>query len=238
MLQEIVKDSVALLSPCANSVEPRAYQFAMSLVSSSSKNGYPVMQIGVTERTLIHSARNILAEGFLASECEWAFWLDSDMVLPSNTIPVMMKRAKELKAEFLTGVYYQRIGEHRPLVLTRIPGKEYKDEYGHSNVNPPERYKDPFCVDCAGFGCVLMHRSVLEKLKKPYFKYLFSDDGHDISEDFYFCVQAKKAGIKLWAIPELQCFHIGQAPLIGRKDYKGKEDLKVELETFRKGEGK
>lgn len=226
-LKEMVPGSVALLSPCANTVEPRAYQFALNLVSGAWKAGIPVNMIGVTERTLIHSARNILAEGFLQTDCEWAFWLDSDMVLPSNTIPVMLRWAQKIRAEFLTGVYYQRVGEHRPLVLIR---DTKRDKWGGFNVCPPAGSNTPFRVDYCGFGAVLMHRNVLAKLKAPYFKYEFIN-GKDFSEDFYFCEQARKAKIPLWAVPELECLHIGQAPLIGRGAFKG-ETQKVRLQTY------
>jgi GT2 family glycosyltransferase len=236
-VKEIIPNSVALLSPCANSVEPRAYQFAMSLVCGAWGEGYPIRQIGVTERTLIHSARNMLAEQFLETDCEWAFWLDSDMVLPPNTIPVMMRWARKLKAQFLTGIYYQRIGDHKPLVLIRDEeARKYEDEYSHSNICPPEGCKDPFKVHCCGFGAVLMHRDVLAKLARPFFKYGYIGEKKDLSEDFYFCIQAKKAGIPLWAIPELECFHLGQAPLIGRKDFKSEVNTtRFKVETYQNG---
>lgn len=231
-LKEIIKDSVAILSPCSNSVEPRSYQAAMVLASASTGAGYQVRQVGITERTLIHSARNILASEFLNTDCEWAFWLDSDMVLPANTIPIMIGWAKRLNAEFLTGVYYQRIGDHKPLILVRDEKiRKYEDEFSHSNINPPENCKNPFKVHCCGFGCVLMNRKVLEKLENPYFKYDFIGN-KELSEDFYFCIKARKAGIDLWAVPELNCYHIGQAPLINRKDFKADgKTLKYEIKT-------
>lgn len=228
MLKELVKDSLAILSPCANSVEPKAYQFAMTLVAGACNQGYKVRQVGVTERTLVHTARNVLAEEFLKTDCEWAFWLDSDMVLPDNTIPVMMRWAKTMDAKFLTGIYYQRIGEHRPLVLIR---DEKKDKWGGFNVRPPEGSKAPFRVDYCGFGAVLMHRDVLQQLERPYFRYTTSDDNRDFSEDFYFCEQARKANIPLWAIPELDCLHIGQAPLVGKSYFKG-ETQKVKIDVY------
>jgi len=232
-LKEIVKDSVAILSPCANSVEPRAYQFAMVIASAASASGFPVRQVGVTERTLIHTARNVLANEFLATDCEWAFWLDSDMVLPANTIPVMIRWAKKLNAQFLTGVYYQRVGDHKPLVLLRNEDRvNYKEDYEHSMVIVPEGNKTPFKVHCCGFGCVLMHRDVLMKMDQPFFKYEYPPGKRELSEDFYFCINARKKGIDLWAIPELTCGHIGQAPIITKKDFKFEgKTVPVKLET-------
>lgn len=230
---EIVKDSIAILSPCANSVEPRSYQFAMVLASASSAEGFPIRQVGVTERTLIHTARNVLASEFLKTDCEWAFWLDSDMILPAKTIPIMVRWAKKLNAEFLTGIYHQRMGDHKPLVLVRDNEKiSYDDDFSHNMVIIPDGCSTPFQADCCGFGCVLMHRNVLGKIEKPYFKYIFTEKGKEVSEDFYFCMQAKKAGIQLWVIPDLDCGHLGQAPVITKRDFKFEgETLKHTLRT-------
>jgi len=231
--KSIVKDSVAILLPCANSVDPKFIQHYGVLIASSCKNGYQVSQVGVTERTLIHSARNWLAEGFLETDCEWGFWIDSDMILPSNTIPTMIKWAKTLNAEFLTGIYYKRLGDHAPLAMVRDSDKVYKSKYEHSSMVPLGDSKQPFKIHATGFGCVLTHRDMFKKLQKPYFKYHY-DEGIECSEDFYFCVQAREAGIPLWAIPEIDCGHIGDAKVITKKDcVYDKEKMKlVELDKI------
>ncbi len=230
-LKEIVKDSVAILSPCANSVEPRAYQSAMALASNASANGCQAKFIGVTERMLVHTARNVLAKGFLETECEWAFWLDSDMVLPAMTIPKMMQWAKKIGGKFMTGIYYQRVGDHKPLVLVRNKDIKYEDEISFSSLIPPDGATVPFKVHAAGFGCILMHRDILAKIEEPYFKYEYVN-GKEFSEDFYFCKKAMAAGIDLWAVPDLLCGHLGQAPIITKKDcdYKG-EVMKCKVEA-------
>lgn len=220
-LKEIVKDSVALLVPCGGQVEPRVFQNALVLTSFANENGCKVRQVGVTERTLIHTARNVLAKGFLETDCEWAFWMDSDMILEPQTIPVMLRWAKQLDAKFLTGIYYQRFGNHVPVILVRDEeNRKYEDKYSHTPVLPPEGQKTPFKVQRAGFGCILMHRDVLTALKEPYFKYPYISETKEFSEDFYFCMKAEEAGFDLWAIPELTCGHIGQAPVITRSDCK------------------
>lgn len=226
----IAKNTVAILSPCANSVEPKAFQSAMAIAANAGANGIEPRFVGVTERMLVHTARNVLAEGFLKTECEWAFWLDSDMILPANTIPTMISWANKIGAKFLTGIYYQRIGEHKPLVLVRNENVKYEDDISFSSLLPPEGLKTPYKIDACGFGCVLTHRDVFENLAKPYFKYDFVG-GKEFSEDFYFCKKAKEAGVQLWAVPELNCGHIGEAPIITKKDcaYKGKVvPMKVE----------
>jgi hypothetical protein len=214
--------------PCAGPVEPRVLQSTVNLVSSAQSQGIKVLQVGITDRTLIHTARNILANGFLQTECEWAFWMDSDMILEPRTIPLMLKYAKQLDAKMLTGIYYKRLGQHHPVLwrktLKSADGKLVRttaSRYAHMTVFPGGVGGPPFKVDVSGFGCVLMHRSVLDALKKPYFRFdFFEEDGQQLeaSEDFYFFVNAKEAGFDLWAIPELKCGHVGSAPVITHAD--------------------
>lgn len=233
-LHVIVPDTVAILSPCAGAVYPKAYQSGMGLVANASASGYKVTFVGVTERQVIHTARNVLAEGFLKTDCEWAFWLDSDMVLEARSITVMMAWAKKLKARLLTGLYFQRLGQHMPLALIRDEvNRKYEDVYSHTAVCPPPGSKTPFKVHAAGFGCILMHRSVLSEMEFPYFKYQYISDVKELSEDFYFCMKAREKKIDLWVIPEITCKHIGEEPLIGMDDYiassAGKEKMLVHV---------
>jgi GT2 family glycosyltransferase len=221
----VVKDSVAILIPCGAPVEPRVLQHAVLLANFSTYHKYPVRQVGVTDRTLIHTARNFLAKEFLETECEWAFWMDSDMILEPRTIVTMIDWAKKLDGKFLTGVYVTRNGEHRPLVLVRecvdVQNRKHKnlDKYGHTFVYPKD-CTTPFKVDACGFGCVLTHRSMFEKMKYPYFRNEWYEEDKEVSEDFWFCVKAKEAGFDLWCVPELKCGHLGRQKTLTLQDYK------------------
>lgn len=239
--KEIKKDSVALLMPCGAPVEPSVVQSALLLVLGAAKLGIEVSQVGITNRTLIDTARNMLAKEFMNTDCEWSFWMDSDMILPANTIPTMIARAKELNAKFLTGVYCRRMGDHRPLLWRR----KIEDSDGNIHVDHtkddrwvttdvmihPDK-KQPFKVDACGFGCCLIHRSVYEQLEYPYFQAFWHEwEGKKIqvSEDFYFSTIAREKGIQLWAIPELKCGHMGFAPTITINDCKLFNGPAVEL---------
>lgn len=225
---EIIKDSIAFLMPCGAGVEPRSVQSAMSLVGFSIANGFMIRQIGVTERTVVHTARNFLAAEFLRSECEWAFWMDSDMILEPRTIPVMINKIKAQGGLIGTGVYYQRLGIHKPLIFKRDPktpdGKllfpgQMPDDYGHAHIIPASGATGLFKCDAAGFGCFLTHRSVFDRMAQPYFRNHFQADGKEVSEDFYFCIQARLLGYDIWVVPELRCGHISNGIVITEKDF-------------------
>lgn len=222
---------IVLLMPCSAPIDPDVFQSTLIMTSFAAKQGYLVEKIGIAKRTLIHSARNLLSLGFLDTECEWALWLDSDMIIDQRCIPIMMNWAKKLNAKFLTGVYYQRCGKYNPVLMVRHKSKTYKNDYEMSPVYPMPDSKTPFKVDACGFGCVLMHRSVLEIMDKPYFRFIF-DGTLEVSEDFYFCLEAKKKGIDVWAVPELENFHLGEPEKIGWNKFKDN------YEEYLKKEGK
>lgn len=228
------KRSLAILCPVAESVDPLVFQHTMALVSWASSHDVAVTQVGVTRRTLIHSARNQLASGFLKTDCEWAFWMDADMILPNNTINRLLDVAKDKNALFVTGVYYQRLGDHMPILWKKDPvdmegnvilsdpklRRDEKEAYKHNFILPNKNATQPFRADVCGFGCVLMHRKVLEGMVYPYFKTI-SDD---CSEDFYFCINAKKSGFELWADPLLTLGHLGDPPVFTKHNCRVAED--------------
>lgn len=234
-------EKVAWLSPVADGVQTRAFQYALGAVSYASHHDVNIEFIGCAERQVIQDARNVLAKEFLKTQCDWAFWMDADQVIPSETIPHLLAVAKAKKAFFVSGIYYQRSGSHRaalwvksPVLLDGSMVNEPKKERSHFFVVPGDNVTQPFKVDVCGFGCVLTHKSMFEKIKYPYFVYegAWGTDDH-CSEDFYFCIEAKKAGFQLWAAPKLKVGHIGVAPIVYHEDCKLKDkDLKqVKLEV-------
>lgn len=236
-------DKVALLCPIAESVSPKTFQSVMAMVGYSTAKKVAIGHIGVTERTLVDTARNTLTTSFLKTDNEWAFWIDSDMTFPKDTLVMLLETAKKKRAKMVTGVYYQRGGKHFPVLWVRDPKLESGSKVLHKNQNeynqneyigmyalPGPDAVEPFKVATAGFGCVLVHRDVLELMDYPYFQFL----PDKCSEDFYFFVNAKKKGFQLWADPRIDLRHIGEAPLIGREDcYKALEENKVCVETIK-----
>lgn len=220
-------DTVTLLCPVAESVPPLTFQTALSVVGYASANGVKVQYIGVTERSLVDTARNTLAKEFLKTDSEWSFWMDADMVLPKDTITQLLKTAKEKNTKMVTGVYYQRGRRHWPVCWVRDPklenGKNVKhlndDEY-NSNEHlgtyavPGPDAVEPFRADTAGFGCCLIHREVFQRLDDPWFQFLPGK----CSEDFYFFVSARKKGFELWADPSLRLGHIGAPKIVYKED--------------------
>lgn len=241
-----MEKNVSIAIPVAQLVDPVTLQSMMGLVNYSALNGINIMDIGVTKGQMVDDARNGLTETFLETPTEWLFWMDSDMTFSKDTLVELFKVAEEKNAKLVTGVYYQRKGNNFPVLWSRgeelASGKksgldekrsEYNKYVGAFMFPHPDK-QEPGTCHAAGFGCVLVHRSVFETLDRPWFKFLPGT----CSEDFYFFVNAKEAGFQLWYTPKPELGHIGDAPIITKKDFIAKLDKSnLAIDALKRSQG-
>lgn len=234
---------VSIAIPVAEAVPAITLQSMLGVVNYAAINDIKIIDIGVTHRQMIDDARNGLTETFLSTDTEWLFWMDSDMTFPKETLVELFKVAEEKNAKMVTGVYYQRKGLNFPVLWSRgdatenghVSGTESKkseyNKYVGSFLFPHPDKQEPGMAHAAGFGCVLIHRSVFEVLDRPWFKFIPGT----CSEDFYFFVNAKEAGFQLWYTPKLNLGHIADAPVITKKDFLAKiEKTPIEVDTLKR----
>lgn len=235
--------NVSIAIPVAQLIDPVTLQSMLGVVNYSALNGINIIDIGVTKGQLIDDARNGLTETFLGTSTEWLFWMDSDMTFPKETLVELFKVAEAKDAKMVTGVYYQRKGLNFPVLWSRgeatetgkVTGESGKkselNKYVGAFLFPHPDKKEPATCHAAGFGCVLVHRSVFETLDKPWFKFLPGT----CSEDFYFFINAREAGFQLWYEPTLELGHIGDAPIITKRDFLSKLDKSnLEVDTLKR----
>lgn len=130
------------------------------------------------------------------------FWCDADVRLPFDSI----SRLAQYGYDFITGIYFQRNKPHRPVVAT-FNGSSF-----HFIGRWPENTIIP--IDGCGFGCVLTSLRMLRKMDAPWFKF------EKFSEDFDFCLKAKRAGFDLFCDTGVICGHFKDAEEAGYEDYK------------------
>jgi len=153
----------------------------------------------------VAKARNQLVETFLKSDAEYLFFLDVDLGLPSYGL----KQLVEHKLPVVGGLYFQRIPPHHPLLCMQdVFTKEF-----HQYIHIRDYKKGLVQVDATGAGCLLIHRDVFKKIKKPY----FYDPPYSSSEDFYFCEKLKAKGIPLYVDTNVILSHSTET-LITEKD--------------------
>lgn len=148
----------------------------------------------------IDQVRNLIAEW--AKRYDYLFSVDSDIVLPKNTLKNFLAANKPI----ISGLYIQRIQNTHTLEV-------YMDTPNGGTTNIPyDLIKDKGIVEIAGcgFGCVLVNSDVLRNIPYPHFEYHVAlDHRNTVSEDTDFCMKARKAGYTIWADSSIMCNHIG-----------------------------
>lgn len=229
-----VNKTVGIAVPIAESVHPKVFQSICSVIAYSCQHGIKVSDIGITVREIIDLARNNLAEAFLGTDSEWLFWMDSDMHFPPDVLVELFKTVEQTGAKIVSGVYYQRKGKNFPVLWSRgdelvsgkISGegsvKSDQNKYVGAFMFPDANKQGPFKAHAAGFGCILVHRSVFEVMDRPWFKTIIGQ----CSEDFYFLVNAKELGFELWVNPKPNLGHLADPVFITKEDFHKKLDKK------------
>jgi len=140
------------------------------------------------------------------NKSDWLLWVDSDVVISPETFLKLWDKKDALTKPLLTGVYFTTTTPEESLMVPLPTVYEFVEREGEFTIKalhplPENKFIQ---VDAAGFGFVLMHRSVVEKIKgifpegnHPFFAEAGIDNTF-IGEDIYFFMLAGKAEVPLW----------------------------------------
>ena len=193
--------SVMILVPAMEMVNAEFAQHLAMAAANLVANGIKIncaFNIG----SVITIARRNLTDIFLKSDFDYAFWIDSDMKFPIDTPIRLLKRGVPL-----VGANYRRRRFPNP-GFTGMMGNPGQFTELVTDDNSPDMQE----VDVLPHGCVMVHRSVYEKVPQPhYLQEYVTDLNLEIGEDIYFCRKAKEAGFQVWCDHELsrEIAHIG-----------------------------
>jgi len=135
---------------------------------------------------------------------DWLLWVDSDIVLNLDAMKLLWQTADKINRPVVSGIYFiSKENEGtlmRPFPVLFDNVSEFEIKYHH-----PLPENQVLKVDCAGFGFVLMHKSIVPKMREANpGKGMFMETGdgvddHFIGEDIIFFRRMAKAGIPLHA---------------------------------------
>ena len=136
---------------------------------------------------------------------DWLLWVDSDIVLTIDVLQKLWKTADKINRPVVSGVYFiskdneGSLMKPYPVLFNDV--SEYQIQYLH-----PLPDNQVVKCDSAGFGLVLMHKSIISKMRETHpNQSLFletagsSNDDQFIGEDIIFFRKMKAAGIPLHA---------------------------------------
>lgn len=165
-------------------------------------------------------ARTQAAYQCLNAGYQWLFFLDGDGLLPSNTILRLMSH----RLPIVSGLYHQRFptwlpdkmeAQYLPAIFNEAIGPDGKMQRAALIDYKPGELLE---VSYVPGGCLLVHRSVFERMLasgiKKFFEWTLTADTPPTggrSEDFEFCFRARQIGFKCLVDTSITCVHETQA---------------------------
>jgi hypothetical protein len=154
----------------------------------------------------IAHARNKIVEGFLSTDATHLWMVDADTIPPPDALEKLLKVGKPV----VTGITPILKDNHTVSnIFSDLSGNPLSmDEIGiHAKKG------ENLIVKGCGASCLLIERSVIEKLSVPYFAELWDEDGRYLTEDIYFSNTLGEAKIDITCIPTIRCGHAKQVIL-------------------------
>jgi hypothetical protein len=159
--------------------------------------GIPAIHMDWLEksRDRVTKGHNIMREKMLKEGYEYLFLLDADVIPPKDIIERFLAHGKKI----VSGVYYNpmtcpdKIVRSLPVIRVPFPGDKTKWSI------PLKCPENLFPIAGAGTGCLLIHRSILEKYKfwhdsnakgcddTFFFKTLYEDDVPMFADGSFIC---------------------------------------------------
>lgn len=142
-------------------------------------------------------ARNLIVEGFLKTDAEYLWQVDADTIPPKDALEKMLALDKDIvaavtpivrKGQVTSNIYLDTSGT--PLLMEEIRERT-----------------EPFSVEGSGASCILIKRSVFEKMTVPYYAEVWGNNGDFVSEDIFWGNVAKEEDFEITCIPSVICGH-------------------------------
>lgn len=168
----------------------------------------------------VYAARNTIARNFLQSDAEWLFFIDSDMGFDADTIDRLVTSADPVERPIVGGLAFAMKSDGSGPMFARryrcsptiylLRGNE--DESGFL---PMFDYPRDALVECdaTGMACVLIHRTVLERIAERYGPAWFrrapipTKPDDDFGEDLSFCLRAKACEFPIYVDTSVKTTH-------------------------------
>jgi hypothetical protein len=184
-------------------VEGRFATGIIATMTEGQKAGINVVNHLRVNGNQIARQRQALFDAWEAMGTDWLLWVDSDIIVTPQVFKMIWDTADKITKPVVSGLYFVS-NENEQTLMEPLPAmyKETGDEFLTQPIHPfPQNQVIP--VDITGFGLVLMHKSVIPKVKEiaqghSVFGEKQNPGKKFVSEDVAFCRYLKKAGIQIY----------------------------------------
>jgi len=146
------------------------------------------------------SARNLIIEAFLQSECSHLLMLDTQTFPVAYYLDVMLAHNVDMVSAIVQAVQPDAVGKFHLLPLA------HRVKNGIAQPFWAKGLQECYRTTCA---CTLVKREVIKSLEFPAFSFGYNEYGERVmSEDYNFCRRVREAGFKIHVDFDLLCSHL------------------------------
>lgn len=152
-------------------------------------------EVKIITGTLVHAARDRLAQHAVNNEFTEVLWIDDDMVFDKY----LYEDLKMVRKDIVCGLFISRHYPYCSCLFSSLDPVERITEY------PDEAFQVAGC----GFGAVLMDANVLKDVMTNNGGKCFVPE-QKLGEDCAFCMRATRLGYQIWCEPTARVGHVGR----------------------------
>lgn len=141
-------------------------------------------------------SRSMAVDQVQKTDAQYMLFIDSDLSFPSDALTRLLGFAESENKLVVGCNYVQRQPPYRSLA------------YGMPSTEKEAKVDDFVQVRRLPTGMLLLNMKVFEKMKRPYFRFLFQEETDVLppmitGEDYYFCDVAYDKNIEVWMDTQL-----------------------------------
>ena len=199
------KETVALAWCDGGLVDGRFMDGLLLAIMNAPKIGMRVVNKIRVNGNQIGRQRQVLFDNWAdVTKTDWLLWVDSDIVVTPDSLKLIWDSADKVSRPVVSGTYFVS-KENEKSLMQPFPAlfKEGTNKHELQIIHPLPQ-NELIKVDSAGFGFLLMHKSIVPKLREvsPNYSLFAEEEGVGdkyISEDIVFFRKLKATGIDLYA---------------------------------------
>lgn len=159
--------------------------------------------IGYESGPRLGASRCATVRAFLLTDAKWLCWLDTDMVPAKDFVDQIMRHTDPDERPIVGGLCFAG-GRTKIAPTIYVIGTNSDNKLESETVlsYPPDQLIE---VGGTGSACVVIHRSVFEKIEVrmgaehplPWYQDVVIDN-KDWGEDLVFCLRARAVGARIW----------------------------------------
>lgn len=194
-----MENKILIAVPTFESIKPECFK---SIYDLEVPDGYS-LDFQFVKGYDCAKARNEIARIATKEDYSYVFMVDSDIILPPNALCELLK----CNSDIALGWYFRKKTQSDETIIFNF-GKDFNSDNCIRGDTMQNYIKDPIDVKGGGLGIALVNVDVFSDLSYPYFRFVTYSDNAVLSEDLYFCVNARDNGKSIKCNPQVKGVHM------------------------------